>query len=239
MNQIPDNHPIIFDLLPAYAISALDSEESAQVFQHLAVCPICREELRTCEEVAAQLTLAVAPQVAPPHSLEERLMQGIHGRASRPLAAAARRSTVLRRLVLLPAIRWGVAGVALIVLVFVIALKSDLAGTPGRAQTVTLIGTDAAPDARGTFILDAPNTARLEVVGLQPLDQSQQYQLWLVQSDDTRDSGAVFSVQPDGTAVVPVALPQHIDAYRALGITIEPAGGSPKPTGARVLAGEF
>jgi anti-sigma-K factor RskA len=35
--------------------------------------------------------------------------------------------------------------------------------------------------------------------------------------------------------MVQVVAPQPLDTYSALGITIEPAGGSPAPTGPKVL----
>jgi anti-sigma-K factor RskA len=105
----------------------------------------------------------------------------------------------------------------------------------GGAEQVELTATDAAPDAQGLIEIAANGRdASLTVAGLPPLPAEQQYQLWLIR-DGQRDSGAVFSVNTDGSATVPVESERPLSEYGAFGITIEPAGGSPGPTGERVL----
>ncbi len=61
-----------------------------------------------------------------------------------------------------------------------------------------------------------------------------QYQLWLIQ-DGQRTSGAVFSVNKYGYGSVWVSSPEPLSSYSDFGISIEPAGGSPGPTGDKVL----
>jgi anti-sigma-K factor RskA len=78
----------------------------------------------------------------------------------------------------------------------------------------------------------------LVVDKLPPLDEHQQYQLWLI-DDGTRTSGGVFSVKEDGYASLWVGAPKALGSYKRFGITIEPEGGSPEPTGIRVLAGDL
>ena len=76
--------------------------------------------------------------------------------------------------------------------------------------------------------------ATLSITDLPKLPADKQYQLWLIQ-DGQRDSGAVFSVDTNGSAQVNIDAKRPLTEYRAFGITIEPAGGSPGPTGERVL----
>ena len=78
----------------------------------------------------------------------------------------------------------------------------------------------------------------LVVDGLPPLDASQQYQLWLIQ-DGQRTSGGIFSVDGEGYGSLWITSPKPLISYQAVGITVEPAGGSPAPTGERVLGGEL
>jgi anti-sigma-K factor RskA len=78
----------------------------------------------------------------------------------------------------------------------------------------------------------------LMVDHLPPLGQDQQYQLWLIK-DGKRTSGGVFSVNLDGYGSLWVTSPEWLANYSALGITIEPTGGSPGPTGAKVLGGNL
>jgi anti-sigma-K factor RskA len=70
------------------------------------------------------------------------------------------------------------------------------------------------------------------------LSPEQQYQLWLIQ-DGKRTSGGVFSVSSEGYASLVIASPLPLDAYSAFGVTIEPQGGSPAPTGEKVLGGNL
>jgi anti-sigma-K factor RskA len=229
-----DPHDLILDLLPAYALGVLDEPDLAQVERHLATCAACADELRAYEEAAVALVFATAPPAPAPPDLEQRLMERIAQRArqtDRHIAAPSvepRRSLLDR---LWPALRWAVPAAALAIVLLVIALSVQ----PVRAPTrIRLSGTDSAPGAWGTLTITG-ETAVLTVAELPPLDRSQQYQLWLVRPDGTRDSGAVFSVAPDGSAEVPVAMRQPPDGYVRYGITVEPAGGSPGPTGPGVL----
>jgi anti-sigma-K factor RskA len=58
--------------------------------------------------------------------------------------------------------------------------------------------------------------------------------LWLIQ-DGQRTSGGVFSVSDEGYGSLWISSPEPLATYSAFGITIEPAGGSPGPTGDKVL----
>ncbi len=77
-------------------------------------------------------------------------------------------------------------------------------------------------------------TGTLVVNGLPVLGAEHQYQLWLVK-DEVRVSGAVFSVAEEGITSIPIVAPEDLTLYTRCGITIEPAGGSPEPTGDGVL----
>jgi anti-sigma-K factor RskA len=107
--------------------------------------------------------------------------------------------------------------------------------TAPALQTINLFGTEAAPGASGLLVVSADGArGTLVVDGLPTLDEERQYQLWLIQ-DGQRTSGGVFSVNQKGYGSVWVSSPQPLSSYSAFGITIEPAGGSPGPTGDRVL----
>jgi anti-sigma-K factor RskA len=68
------------------------------------------------------------------------------------------------------------------------------------------------------------------------LDATQQYQVWLIKNGE-RTNGGVFSVNDSGYGVLQVYSKQPLEIYDSFGITIEPAGGSPAPTGERILGG--
>jgi anti-sigma-K factor RskA len=78
----------------------------------------------------------------------------------------------------------------------------------------------------------------LVVDGLPALDEMSQYQLWLIR-DEQRTNGGIFSVDEEGYGNLWVSSPEPLLSYSAFGITVEPAGGSPGPTGVKVLGGEL
>ena len=104
-------------------------------------------------------------------------------------------------------------------------------------RIVMLTGTEAAPGVTGTIVITtAGESGTLVVDGLPSLDEARQYQLWLIR-DGQRTSGGVFSVNPEGYGLLWISSPANLTSYGAFGITIEPAGGSPGPTGDKVLGG--
>ena len=57
--------------------------------------------------------------------------------------------------------------------------------------------------------------------------------------DGKRSSGGVFSVQDNGYGVLKIDSPLPLIEYQTFGVTIEPFGGSPGPTGKKVLGGSL
>jgi anti-sigma-K factor RskA len=236
------------DLLPGYTLDCLEAEEATAVARHLAACQLCRAEMEAYQSVAHQLAL-VAPSSEPPPELRQRLLARVQLSRSSGSAVAHRP----RRIAGWPATGQAPAGrwrslnwrTVLLLLVAILAAGNVLLwqqfsrlrqATPPR-QVVGLSGTEVAPGASGVLVLTADGRqATLIVEGLPPLAAGEQYQLWLIQ-DGQRSNGGVFSVDPAGYHTMPVLAPQTITGYNAFGITIEPAGGSPGPTGPRVLGG--
>jgi anti-sigma-K factor RskA len=239
-------HDEILALVPAYALDSLDAEDAAMVSRHLPGCEVCRAELEAYAAVVDVLPLA-APDSQPTPALKGRLMAQIQGPPEATPVAAARApeagpgwiqqiSQVFQNLFTGP--RWRPA-LVLIVLVLVagniIQWQQANAPDPNSWRRVRLAGTEAAPDASGIIYISADGRNGTVIVdGLPQLGPDQQYQLWLIQ-DDQRTSGAVFSVDGDGYRGVQIESPIPLQEYGAFGITIEPAGGSPSPTGQRVL----
>jgi anti-sigma-K factor RskA len=140
-------------------------------------------------------------------------------------------------------------GIAALALVLILAFSNlllwqQLNRLQSRLPTnkltlVTLLGTDAAPEASGLRIISADGrNGTLIVDRLAALDDAHQYQLWLIR-DGKRTNGGVFSVSQTGFGTMKITAPDSLANYPAFGITIEPYGGSPGPTGEKVLGGEF
>jgi anti-sigma-K factor RskA len=91
-----NEHP--HDLLPAFALGALDVDEASQVMQHVAACAPCRAAVESWGAVVGLLPYTVAPQ-APPVAVKHRLFAMIDISSEvRPGAPSAAQS------------RWVVAG---------------------------------------------------------------------------------------------------------------------------------
>ena len=78
-------HPL--ELLEAYALDALDEEETFQVEAHLLWCGPCSREAARLHETVAPLEL-LAERTAPPMDLQARLMQALESSRS-PVSATA------------------------------------------------------------------------------------------------------------------------------------------------------
>jgi anti-sigma-K factor RskA len=232
-------------LLPAYALGCLDDEDRIRVAEHLSHCPACRAELLCYERVAGQLALA-APDAVPPHPLKAHIM--VHAQPPRPAAAAQFRASWWQQLVngfrrAAPA--WGLASLLLIVALAIANIwlwrqvgKPEQSGPVGNMEVVAMTGTDLAPQASGTLVVSGGGEyGTLVVDGLPPLDGEHQYQLWLIRGSQ-RFSGGVFSVNPEGYGSLSVSSPEPLSTYPAFGVTVEPAGGSPGPTGGKVLGSQ-
>ncbi|HLV44617.1 MAG TPA: anti-sigma factor [Aggregatilineales bacterium] len=240
-------HNDVFELIPAYALGVLDEAELHAVETHLAGCTACRAELAVYEDVADQLALAV-PQVEPPAALHGRLMAWLERptSAAAPPARPARAGFGARLGALFQALAPVWTPVSLVLILLLVASNLLLwqqvrqaEAPPPEPVSVYLGGTEAAPGAAG-FIIFEPGSADALLVTyhLPTLEPDQQYQLWLIH-DGSRDSGGVFSVSEHGNAVIRLTAGRPVMDYSAVGVTVEPAGGSPGPTGDRVLGGDL
>jgi anti-sigma-K factor RskA len=107
------------------------------------------------------------------------------------------------------------------------------------AQMRRLVGSESAPSARAWLYLSPTESdALLVAYQLPALEGGRVYQTWLV-SNGQRVSGGIFRVDGEGYGWLKVRTPESFGAYQRVGITIEPDGGSPGPTGARVLGGDL
>ena len=113
-----------------------------------------------------------------------------------------------------------------------------VSSSPGASVNM-LSGTGPGESARGMLVASrTSNRALLLVVDLPSLPYGMVYQVWLIQGNRVNNAGW-FTVDSTGygqTVIIPVAPFWEFDA---VGITIEPSGGSIDPTGVSVLSGEL
>jgi anti-sigma-K factor RskA len=238
----------VLDWLPAYALGSLDEGERVQVEAHLVSCAECRRELEAYRAVVADLPLATPLREPPPRLRQAILQQAGH----RPASSAAPRTTPIRprlslwqrfrRSLSAPVPTWGMIG-ALVVVIALLAINLVLlqrvASSPGNAfHVIQLTGTEMAPQASAWVVMsDDGRAGTLITEWLPPLKPDQQYQLWLMQ-DGKRTNGGVFTVDDRGYSSMWVYTIHPLVDYQQFGVTVEPMGGSPAPTGGKVLASQ-
>ena len=247
------NRTHVDDLIPAYALGALEPDERLSVEAHLDECAYCARLARGHMEAAAALAMAVPPMTPSP-ALRARIMSSLDARAERAPTLDARRSHFRIR------VRWPAAAVAvaasfgLIVLGSLVAMVIDLRGDlrdmgsrlneqraftytvalPGT-ETMMLESADQASKARGMLMASKDHTwALLVSERMAPVHESMGYQVWLVKGGE-RTSGGVFTVDEGGYGQLFIKFPVPMDELTRIGVTLEPRGGSAAPTSPAVL----
>jgi len=242
------NREDLVNLIPAYVLGALDPEELAEIESWLHTDPEAPRLLADYQAVANQL-VALAPARTAPDHLQADLRRRLA--ASRPPVAAprpeARPSPRLRRMWQRPAVRYGLAAALLLVVGLIVVLVQqsrrsepynaahmfdEIAAQPGAARYALVPG-EGQDTLNGELVVSmAGDHAVIRVEQLPALDAGQTFQLWLLDTAGTLRSGGLF--QREGTdqptyIAIPMSAP--INAYQRFGVSIEPAGGSPKPDG--------
>ncbi len=229
----------VVDLLPGYALGSLDDDEKQAVTRHLSGCDDCRAELLAFQAVTDQLGFA-APARTPPPALKARVMEKVL--AQRRAAPPAQERRGWAEMFRFLSIAWSLASLVIVtgLVVSNLALARQVRelraiANPTNFRTLALAGTEAVPEASGIIVISPDGRYGTVIVEqLPPLDEAHQYQLWLIK-DGERTSGGVFSVGRAGYGSMYVRSPEPLVSYTGFGVTVEPAGGSPGPTGEKVL----
>lgn len=232
-------------LTGGYALDALPEAERDEFEKHLKRCSSCAEEVRGLRETAARLAIATA--VAPPPAMRERVLAAAPrtrqlapaGRS--PLSLAGER-TGLRRISLSRAgLSAGIVALAAAVAVLAfLQLSTTRQLHQAQASNSAIAAVLAAPDARiqsapasGGGTVTAVMSARedeavVTTADLPSLSGARVYQLWVMDSaGNARSVGLLATASPGSTA--PVLATGVLPGDR-LGITVEPAGGTARPT---------
>ncbi|HEV7785402.1 MAG TPA: anti-sigma factor [Thermoanaerobaculia bacterium] len=254
------------ELLPAYALGALDADELREMEEHLAGCDECRRQLRLWNGDLEALAASVVP-VAPSEMTRARILRSTAGVAGAAPAPPRRLPgwALLAAAALLAVAVWGVAGQLRMRgdLERLTAERNRLAGqveslhrevtqahseaqrasealqvvAARGVQTVTLAGLEAAPRAAGhTYVNPLRRDALFYAFDLPALPSGKTYELWYIAGGKPVAAGT-FSVDPQGIGSVKVEHVPDVASIQAWAVTIEPAGGVPQPTGAMVLKG--
>lgn len=109
-----------------------------------------------------------------------------------------------------------------------------------RVEMVLLSGTETNPAGYGTFVWDPEQKAAFVHVGnLSVVPSDKEYQVWAIRQEEYFSLGlfAVRNAREGSSTILNLEMFTNTD-FDAFAITLEPKGGSAKPTGEEVLTGK-
>ncbi len=236
-------------LLPEFAMGVLDESERLAVAARLDDCPGCRAKLAAYQALTDDLARNVPRQRAP-----AALRATLVAAAKQDAGNSRQTESPLRRLrrwfgapLLTPRLMLALLalvglGTGLLSRLVPAAPSSDpsvfaqhIAARGANARKLNPVGPGQATNAWGQIKFNPDDfVAALEVGDLPEVPTDKNFQLWLVDANGKRDSGVVFAGSKDKRTLL-VTSPRPMKTYIRFGISLEPAGGSPGPTGPGVL----
>jgi hypothetical protein len=229
----PDICLSIHDLLPAYAIGALDEHETHFVEANLGECGHLLPELADYDRAAAAIRSA-APPVVPPPALKNRLMAEAH----ELLPAPAKPEKVIA----IPTwLAWSLSAAAAILIGTVAVLGTLLSqsrndvSTAETAQrhlayylaaggTVTqLAATSVSPDypntAQGVVVTAPGMPAMIVVTGCLPTNDNRSYRVWYAHGSDRTGMGELV-IDNHGDGWMELGSPDLLANVTMVGVTM-------------------
>ncbi|MCT7657468.1 anti-sigma factor [Mycobacterium deserti] len=228
-------YPDLIAVATPYALHALSEDERDDVERLLATAPrdvatAFADEVRAIRETMAVVSAATA--VEPPDTLKSRVLAGVEPRPSEAGYAEPVELRPRPRRWQKPILAAAAALVIGLVAVGVgIALRPT--ATPSTADQIF-----AAPDVRtvsgeiptggtATVVFSREKNAGVLVMNnVAPPEPGTVYQMWLINDRGPHSAGTMDTVAPSTTAVLP-----DLDGSQTLAFTVEPPGGSERPTG--------
>ncbi len=253
------------ELIPAFMLDAVDQADRARIESHLPRCRRCSQLVESYQPVTDLMAYAAEP-AEPREELKYRVLAAtlpqrkiVPAPAPSPLAqfsiwfSSLFRAPALSAIALLLLLALGVWNFTL-----QNQIAQQAAATNQLAADVTrqrgfltalaysdgqprrLQGTQVAAQAMGRLYNVYDETAfMVATYDLPVLKPDQAYQLWLIDPSGNRTSGGVFTVDERGRGWLFGRAPKPLSEYQSVGVTVEPAGGSPGPTGAKMLGGSL
>ncbi|HXQ18066.1 MAG TPA: anti-sigma factor [Acidimicrobiales bacterium] len=258
-------HDEVESLLGAYALDAVDDDERALVESHLEGCPRCRAEVDAFMEVAAALGNSIDP--VPPElwariggrldlsapgdatllEIRAKARQQIAGFAPRRVGAGATAVAARwQRRAMVAAAAAAAVALALVSLslsnansrVDQLQALAAARGAGAAAQAALADPAHRLVELRGpggaqlaTVVVSPTGTGYLLASHFAPLPGTQTYQLW-ARIDSRPISLGLLGPRPARDAAFTVGT-----AASALLVTVEPAGGTVRPSGSPVAVG--
>ena len=225
----------ILDLIAAYALEALEPDEKLQVEALLKTDAEARQLLAEYHAITTNLVLATPARRAPSHLQDDLRQRLAANRPAQTVPSVARLPARRRMPIWMPLL----ATAAVIAIVFgVIAylnrnpaetLYNQIKAMPGY-KTMLIPGTDGTTPI-GEMVASPDGTqAVIRMTRVPALQADHIFQLWLIDDSGAHNAGLFPFTQSDSTYYVVVPLAKSVLDYKAIGVSVEPSGGSPAPS---------
>ena len=235
------------DLKDAYALGALPDDERATVEAYLALHPERQAEIDDIVGIAGLLALA-PPEQEPPADLRRKLMQVVESESVRPEPAERPTPSWFGWLGGFRNVALGAAAVLVVgLLSWNVLLQEDVQDLRGQVEKarsaneaqqtreIALDGTWAEQGARAEVTALKDDRAILVIEDMPSMPEDRTGQVWVIHDDKPLPSGLL---DPSGNMAA-TAITTPLRGADAIAVTIEPAGGSEKPTSDPVLVQEL
>jgi anti-sigma-K factor RskA len=239
----------LLDLIPAYALGALDADERIQVESFLKTDREAQDLLAEYQTITEGMVVMTPALRAPPH-LQDDFRRRLQANRASGDVSTLQMPTPPRRLQ--PRVWIPVAAAAAILIVLAALLVWQNTRTPDPAnlynQLVAQAGARRIPiqagqdtngqpfPTHGELVISADGQqAVIRVQDLPPLTANQIYQLWVIgaQTPDVPESAGLMRFDnPAGPNYIPLPLDNKpASDYAGFALSLEPAGGSTAAVG--------
>jgi anti-sigma-K factor RskA len=232
------------ELRDAFVLGALPEEERREFEEYLASHPERQAEIDELGAVAGLLALSPQEQEPSPQ-LRRSIMEVVEAEAERPRVESR---PWLARIGEFLSIRNLALGAATMLVVGLFSwnmvLQGEMQDLQGRIQSlqdqpqepqmVELGGAGTEQGARAELVTLEGDRAVLVVENMPPVPEGKTYQIWVIEDDVPKPSG-LFKPKQDSVAAV---VEHPLGGGDVIAVTVEPEGGSPKPTSDPMLAAE-
>lgn len=225
------SHEEIKSLIAPYVLGAVPADEVPLIRSHILSCEDCMAEADRYSNVAESLAHAV-PAIDVPDGFADTVLSRIAEERPVTSAPAARRRSFQLLVAVSSAAVVTVVGILGAVLV---DTRNELAAN--RRLALALVRAAPGIDLEGSGGASGKLVRRdgglvFVAVGLEDAPQGRTYQLWLIDDDQPLSAGTF-----DATSGVVLFETGHsVSRFDDAAVTIEPDGGSSKPTTAPVIA---
>jgi anti-sigma-K factor RskA len=231
------DHDRFDELKDAFVLGALPEEERREFEEYLAAHPERQAEIDELGAVAGLLALSPHEQEPPPQ-LRRSIIDVVEAEAQRPRAEP--RSGLARMREFLDVRNLALGAAALLVIGLFswnvllqgqIQDLQDQAQSPQAPQVVVLDGSGAARQAK-VEVMVHDDQAVLMADDMPPVPEDRTCQIWVIENEVPKPSG-IF--EPDDGPIA-VVVENSVDRGDTIAVTLEPEGGSRKPTTEPMLA---